>query len=507
MGGMWLKGRQVKQVVLEDRLSQKTSVATVYVVAMFMSIMDSTIVNVALPQLGRDFGVPTAHANTVVVAYLVSLAVFMPASAWLGDRFGTKRVLLSALVVFTGASALCGAAQSLGELVAFRVLQGVGGGMLAPVGLAMLFRVYPPAERVRAARILIVPTALSPAIGPVVGGLLVTNLSWRWAFYVNVPIGIAGLLFGLLFLREQERHDPGRFDTPGFLLSGAGLGSLMFALSEGPAQGWTSPGIIVAAVAGIVLLAVMVRVELRTKQPMLDLSLLANRLFRTTTGAFIVDTAAFLGSLFLVALFYQDGFGVSPLQSGLSTFPEALGVMAGAQIAGRLYPRYGPRRLVTAGMAGVAASLALISLVPFSASLWQMRAYMVLLGLSQGHAFVPTQTAAFATVSAEATGRAATMFNAGRQLGGAMGVAVLSTVLSAASAFHRAGGGAQAAAARPGIGAYHAAFLTAAAIALAGAMWARKINDADAAPTMRQGGARPPASPRADPPGRPASRS
>jgi EmrB/QacA subfamily drug resistance transporter len=481
---MWPKGPPVKEGVLEDRLSQKISVATVYVVAMFMSIMDATIVNVALPQIGRDFGVPTAHANSVIVAYLVSLAVFMPTSAWLGDRFGGKRVLLSALVVFTAASALCGAAQSLGELVAFRVLQGVGGGMLAPVGLAMLFRVFPPAERVRAARILIVPTALSPAIGPVVGGLLVTDMSWRWAFYVNVPIGIAGLLFGLLFLREQERHDPGRFDVPGFALSGAGLGALMYALSEGSAQGWTSPGIIAAAVAGAVLLAALVRVELRTKQPLLDLSLLSNRLFRNTSGAFIVDTVAFLGSLFLVALFYQDGFGVSPLQSGLSTFPEALGVMAGAQIAGRLYPRYGPRRLVTAGMTGVAASLVLMAFVPFSASLWWMRAFMVLLGICQGHAFVPTQTAAFATISPADTGRAATMFNAGRQLGGALGVAVLSAVLSAAVALQH-GGSAQSATAKPGIGAYHAAFLTAAAIALAGAMWARAINDADAVPTMR----------------------
>ncbi|MGE5287627.1 MAG: MDR family MFS transporter [Micromonosporaceae bacterium] len=487
MGGMWLEGRQVKKGVLEDRLSQKTSVATVYVVAMFMSIMDATIVNVALPQLGREFGVPTAHVGTVVVAYLVSLAVFMPASAWLGDRFGTKRVMLAAIVVFTAASALCGAAQSLGELVAFRVVQGVGGGMLAPVGLAMLFRVFPPAERVRAARILILPIALAPALGPVLGGLLVTYLSWRWAFYVNVPLGIAGLLFGLAFLREQPRHKPGGFDVPGFLLSGAGLGALMYALSQGAAQGWTSPRIIVAGAAGAVMLAVLVRVELATLKPMIDFRLLHNRLFRTTSGAFIVDTVAFLGSLFLVALFYQDGFGVSALQSGLSIFPEALGVMVGAQIAGRLYPRFGPRRLMAAGMTGVAISLALIAAVPFSASLWQMRVYMVLLGVSQGHAFVPAQTAAFATISPAATGRAATMFNAGRQLGGALGVAVLGTVISSVGAVHQADG-----AALPGAAAYHAAFLVAAGIALAGALWARAINDADATPTMRQDGAHAP---------------
>ncbi len=466
--------------MLTGRLSQKTSVAAVYVLAMFMSIMDATIVNVALPRLGRQFGVPAAHVDTVVVAYLVSLAVFMPASGWLGDRFGTKRVLLAALVIFTGASALCGAAQDLAQLVLFRVVQGVGGGMLAPVGLAMLFRVFPPAERVRAARILIVPTALAPAIGPVLGGLLVTDLSWRWVFYVNVPIGVAGLLFGLLFLREQRSGKTDRFDLPGFLLSGVGLGALMYALSEGAAKGWTSPGIVAAAVAGLAALAALVRVELRAGEPMLDLRLLGNRLFRTTTGTLIVSTAAFLGSLFLVALFYQDGFGVSALQSGLSTFPEALGIMAGSQLAGRLYARYGPRRLMTTGLIGVAATLALIAAVPFSASLWQMRGYMLLLGLCQAHVFIPAQAAAFATVSPAATGRASTMFNAGRQLGGAAGVAVLSTVISAIGVSHHVGG-----VARPDAAGYHAGFLAAAGIALAGAVWATAINDADAAPTMR----------------------
>ena len=472
--------------MLTGRLSQKTSVAAVYVLAMFMSIMDVTIVNVALPRLGRQFGVPPAQVDVVVVAYLVSLAVFMPASGWLGDRFGTKRVLLTALVIFTAASALCGAAQNLAQLGLFRILQGVGGGMLAPVGLAMLFRVFPPAERVRAARILVVPTALAPAIGPVLGGLLVTDLSWRWVFYVNLPIGIAGLLFGLLFLREQRSGNADRFDLPGFLLSGAGLGALMYALAEGPAKGWTAPGIVAPAVAGLASLAVLVRVELRADQPMLDLRLLANRLFRTTTGALIVGTAAFLGSLFLVALFYQDGFGVSALQSGLSTFPEALGIMAGSQLSGRLYPRYGPRRLMMTGQAGVAATLALIAAVPFTASLWQMRGYMVLLGVCQAHVFIPAQAAAFATVSPASTGRAATMFNAGRQLGGAVGVAVLSTVISAIGVSHQIGG-----VTRPDAAGYHAAFLAAAGIALAGAVWATAINDADAAPTMQARPGRP----------------
>jgi EmrB/QacA subfamily drug resistance transporter len=462
-------------------LNQKIAVSIVFVTAMFLTIMDATIVNVALPQLGREFHVPAAQVDTVVVGFLVSLAVFIPASGWLGDRFGTKRVLLTALVIFTGASALCGLAQSIDQLILFRIVQGIGGGMLAPVGMAMLFRTFPPEERVRASRILIVPTAFAPATGPVLGGLLVTDLSWRWAFYVNVPLGIAGFLFGLVFLDEATQEDAGSFDLPGFLLAGAGLGALMYAVSEGPAKGWTSSGIAVTGALGVVLLAALVFVELRSPAPMLDLRLLGNRLFRSASVALVLSMVSFLGTLFLAALFFQDGFGVSALQSGLSTFPEAIGIMAGAQIAARLYPRIGPRRLMVSGHVGVAASVGLMALVPFSASLWVMRGLMVLLGLSQAHVFTPAQAAAFATISPAATGRASGLFNAGRQVGGAVGVALLSTIISAVGVFHVVGGTAQ-----PNAAAYHWAFLAAAATALLAALVARTVDDRAAAPTMRR---------------------
>ena len=462
-----------------DRLPAKVSVSVVYVLALFMTIMDTTIVNVALPSLGRDFGVQPAHVNTVVVGYLVSLAVFMPASAWLGERFGTRRVFLAALVIFSVASALCGLAQSVGQLVLFRILQGVGGGMLTPVGMAMLFRTFAPHERVRASRILIVPTAFAPALGPVLGGLLTTDLSWRWAFYINVPIGIFGLLFGLLFVRDQRGGEAGEFDVIGFILAGAGLGSLMFALSDGPGRGWTSPLIDVCAAIGVVLLVVLVLVELRRREPLLDLSVLTNRLFANTSSVVVIGTTAFLGSLFLVALFYQDGFGVSPLQSGLSTFPEALGVMGGAQVASRLYPRIGPRRIMAAGLVGVIATLVLIAQVPLSASLWVMRVLMFVIGFAMAHVFVPGQAASFATVSHAATAPASTLFNAGRQLGGAIGVAILSTVISAVGVVHVVGGRHV-----PNATAYHAAFLTAAAIEALALLLVFRVSDKEAAPSM-----------------------
>jgi EmrB/QacA subfamily drug resistance transporter len=463
------------------RISQKVAVGAVFVAAMFMSIMDATIVNVALPTIGRDFKVGATAVASISIAFLVSLAVFIPASGWLGDRFGGKRVLLAAIAVFTAASALCGLASSLAELVAFRVLQGAGGGMLAPVGMAMLFRVFPPEERIRASAILTVPTTLAPALGPVLGGLLVTDLSWRWVFYVNLPIGAAAFAFGAIFLRQPAQQRPGRFDLAGFLLSGAGLGLLMYGVSEGPNAGWHQPQVLATIAAGAVLLAAMVVTELRSAAPIVDLRLLRNRLFRSGNGVMVLGSIAFLGTLYAISLYYQDGRGLSALGSGLSTFPEALGVMGGAQLASRvLYPRLGPRRHITGGLAGVAASIGLLAVLGPQTSLWWARLLMLTLGLSMAQVFVPVQAAAFATITPAATGRASTMFNAVRQLGGAVGVAVLTTAIVLVGPVRDAAQGHPVA----NLAAYRVAFLAAAAIALCGVACSLSIRDADAAATI-----------------------
>jgi EmrB/QacA subfamily drug resistance transporter len=461
-------------------MSQKVAVSVVFVAAMFMSIMDVTIVNVALPTIGRDFSVTPTAVDSISIAFLVSLAVFIPASGWLGDRFGGKWVLLIAITVFTIASALCGLASSLGELVAFRILQGAGGGMLAPVGLAMLFRAFPPAERIRAAAILTVPTTLAPALGPVLGGLLVTDLSWRWVFYVNLPIGAAAVAFGILFLSQTAESEPGRFDLAGFLLSGIGLGLLMYGVSEGPDLGWGSPTVLASTSAGLVLLAGMVVVELRTPEPIVALRLLGNRLFRSANGVMILGSVAFIGTLFAITLYYQDGRGLSALQSGLSTFPEAIGVMVGAQLASRvLYPRLGPRRHIAIGLTGIAVSIGLLSLLGAGSSLWWARLLMFTLGLAMGQVFVPTQAAAFATITPAATGRASTMFNAVRQLGGAIGVALLTTIIVLIGAVHRVAGHEVV-----NLTSYRITFLAAAAVSLAAVAPALSIHDADAAATI-----------------------
>ncbi len=466
------------------RMSQKIAVATVFVSAMFMNIMDITIVNVALPTIGRDFHIAPTAVDGVVIAYLVSLAVFIPASGWMGDHFGGKQVLLGAIAVFTLGSALCGLAQNETQLVVFRVLQGAGGGMMAPVGMAMLYRVFPPAERVRTASIITIPTTMAPAIGPVLGGFLVTAVTWRWVFFVNLPIGIAALVFGALYLERSEKHDAGRLDVPGFVLGGAGLGLLMYGVSVGPLQSWSSTDVVASCLVGSALLAVFVFVELRTERPMVDLRLLRERLFRSTNIVLFLAMAAFLGMLYLIPLYFQDARGLSALQSGLSTFPEAFGVMIGAQFASRLiYPSVGPRRHIAGGLLGVAVCLLVLTQVGASTNLWILRGLMFVVGWMMAQVMVPTQAAAFARITPASMGRASTFFNTMRQVGSATGVAILSTVLIGAGSVHR-NGTAHATTASPAIGAYHYAFLAAALFALVAVPFALGIHDADAAETI-----------------------
>jgi EmrB/QacA subfamily drug resistance transporter len=459
---------------VKARLSQKLVVGAVFVASMFLNIMDATVVNVALPTLSRYFAVPVASVSGVVTAYLVTLAVVMPVSGWLGDRFGARSVLLGAIGLFTAASALCGVATSLPELVVFRAVQGAGGGLMIPVGMAMMFRTYPPAERIRANRLLIVPTLIAPALGPVIGGVLVDGLSWQWIFYINLPVGVAALIFGALFLPRGSEHPPGPFDLPGFLLAGTGFPLFMFALSTGATSGWGAASVLATGVAGLVLLALFVHVELRAAAPMLRLRIYANRLFRATNLQLTFAGAGFVGTLFLVPLLLQNGLGFSAVHSGLSTFPEAIGGMIGVQVTTRLYKRVGPRRLMIAGMCGTVVTIGGMAFAGPGNAAWLIPVLMFFTGGSFGFAMAPSQAAALATVSAAETGHASTLLNTLRQAGGAAGVALLGTVLGATGA------------SSADLAGYRLAFLAAAGLMLLGAGFSSLVSDADAAPTMAE---------------------
>lgn len=458
-------------------MEYKVAVAAVFVSAMFLDILDTTIVNVALPQMGRDF--LSDSVEWVVLGYTLSLAMWIPASGWLGDRFGTKRVFLTALGAFIVGSTMCGLSQSLGQLIAFRFLQGIGGGMLTPVGVAMLFRAWPPAERAKASTIIMVPTLAAPALGPILGGLLVTNFDWRWIFYINVPLGILAFCFGMATLRENTEPSAGRFDVPGFVFSALGLSLVVYALSEGPRSGWTSPLILTTGAIGLVSFVLLVMVELRAVSPMLDLRLLGERLFRMSNIISALSFPSFVGLIFVLPLYLQNLRGLSALESGLTTFPQAIGVLLTSQIAGRLYPTIGPRRLIAGGLAAAAVINASFALLEIDSSLWAVRILIFVRGFCMGFAFVPMQAASYARISPADNGRASSIFSTQRQMALSIGIAILATVLS--SFVPLTGEVSDVARAMTG---YRATFIVCGVFSLSAAIAALFVHDEDAAATM-----------------------
>lgn len=460
-------------------VAYKYVVAEVFVSALFLDLLDTTIVNVALRTIGEEF--QTEAIEWIVLGYTLSLAVWIPASGWLGDRFGTKRVFLIALGLFVGGSVLCGAAQTIGQLVAFRVLQGVGGGMLTPIGVAMLFRAFPPIERARASTIVMIPTLAAPALGPVVGGFLTETAGWRWIFLVNVPFGIVALAFGLRFLREHTEPTAGRFDVPGFVLSGFGLASIAYALSEGPRNGWTDPWVVGLGISGTIAFVLLVYVETHRPEPMLALRLFRHRSFRATNIVMAFGMASFIGLTFVLPLYLQGLRGLDPFESGLTTFPQAIGILISSQIAGRIYGRIGPRRLVVGGMLGAAVAMSSLLLVGLDTDLWWIRLAIFARGLAMGFTFVAVQAASYAEIPAADNGRASALFSTQRQMSVTIGIALMATVLASFTTLTAAPDDPQRA-----LTGYHWTFALATALALVAALLAAvSIRDEDAAATMR----------------------
>jgi EmrB/QacA subfamily drug resistance transporter len=466
------------------RLEYKWIVALLATFAIFMELLDSTVVNVAIPTLGRDFHVTTASTiQWVITGYLLSLAVFIPVSGWAADRFGSKRVFMFALSMFTGSSLLCALAWNVESLIAFRIMQGIGGGMLSPVAFATLWRAFPPSERSVAAGIMVVPAAAAPACGPVVGGALLKWASWEWIFLVNVPVGVAALIISFFYLREQRSPEPGRFDPYGFGLSASGLASLLYALSLVGSRGFGDARVIAFGLGGAALTVAFGFVELRIAEPMIDVRILKDGLFRACNIAWLVTQFTFSSMIFLLTFELQAARGLSPLESGLTTFPMAIGVMLIAQPASRLYRITGPRRLIFIGLAVSAAVTLTLYRLDLETNLWALRALMLARGLGFGLVLVPLQAATYATVPPAITGRATALYSSSAQVAGSLGVAVAAALLTSRLAHHGAQLG-NPVTRTASLHAFQDDFLIMGLIALAGIAVAFLISDRAAAATM-----------------------
>jgi EmrB/QacA subfamily drug resistance transporter len=406
-------------------------VAGVVILGAIMSILDATIVNVALDALSRDLNSPLATIQWVATGYLLSLAIVIPLAGWFSERFGSKPVWLTSVALFGAGSALCGLATSAGMLIAFRVLQGLGGGMIMPVSMSVLAQTAGPQRVGRVMSVVGVPMLLGPILGPVIGGLIVGSASWRWIFYVNVPIVVAALVLGTRLLpRALGRADAGRLDWVGVALLCPGMAGVVFGLSETESHGGLAqPGAYLPMIAGAVLVALFARHALRTARPLLDVRLFRSRHFAAAAGTTFLIGAAMFGSMLLLPLYYQVARGQDALAAGLLMAPQGIGAALAMPFSGRLVDRIGGGRVALAGCSVLTLATVPFAFVTGHTSTLLLHGVLLVRGLGLGFAMMPAMAAAYARLDTSDVPRATSALNALQRIGGSIGTALLAVVL------------------------------------------------------------------------------
>ena len=406
------------------------TLAAVVILGSIMTILDATIVNVALPTLARDFRTSVATIQWVPTAYLLAFASVIPASGWAVERFGARRVWLLSLAAFLAGSLGCGLSGSVGELIAFRVLQGAGGGMILPVGQAILARAAGPQRMGRVMSIVGVPLLLGPVLGPVIGGALVGAASWRWIFFVNLPVGAVALAAALRLLPAGPSSREARLDVPGLVLLSGGIAAFLYGLAE-TSQPGTSNGAAAIGI-GLALVAAFCVYALRAARPVIDLRLFARRGFATAAAANLVLGIALFGAALLLPLYYEIVRGRTPLQTGLLLIPQGLGAALAMPAAGALTDRYGARPVVTGGvLVALAGTVAYTQIAP-ATPYWYLTLALLLIGAGLGATITPSMAAAYQATDRASIPAATAAIGTIQRIAGATGTALLAVTLQRA---------------------------------------------------------------------------
>jgi EmrB/QacA subfamily drug resistance transporter len=409
-------------------------IAGVVILGMIMSILDTTIVNVALRTLGHDLHSSISQIQWVVTGYLLSLAAVIPITGWAARRYGAKRVYMTSLVLFTAGSALCAVAASTTTLVLFRVLQGIGGGMIMPVGQLIMAQVAGPRRMGRVMGIVSMPAMLAPILGPVVGGLILQNLHWSWIFLVNVPIGVIAFIAGWRTLPHTESGEAGRLDVTGLALLSTASSATVYGLSQlGTHSSLTAPAVVWPIVVGVMLAGAFCWHALRVERPLLDVRLYANRVFGAASLTTFGLGAALFGAMILVPLYYQEVRHESVIVTGLLVGPQGLGMLLVMPLMGRLTERFGGGRVALFGVTILCIGTIPLAFVGTGTSILYISLVLLARGVGIGFAFVPAMTAAFAALRPDQLSDATPQLNVLQRIGGAIGTAVLAVVLQRAS--------------------------------------------------------------------------
>jgi EmrB/QacA subfamily drug resistance transporter len=426
-------------------------VAWVVVLGAIMSILDVTVVNVAINTLASDFDTTLTTIQWVATGYTLALATVIPLSGWGADRFGTKRLYMTSIALFALGSVLSGLAWSAESLIFFRILQGFGGGMILPAGMTILTRAAGTDRIGRVMAVIGIPMLLGPIFGPILGGWLVDDFSWRWIFFINIPIAIAALALASRVLPRDVPRAEERLDWVGLALLSPGLAAVIYGLAQSAsAGGFDQPEVFGPIAAGLVLLALFVRHALRTTDPLIDLRLFQNRTFSVASATLVLAIIAVFGGMLLLPLYLQAVRLESAMATGLLLAPQGFGAMLTMPIAGRLADRTGVGRIVPFGLALVGISFLALTQLEADTSYWALGAVLFVMGAGMGATMMPVFTGAMQTLRQAAVARASTTLNINQQVGASIGTAVLSVLLANALAEQlpgAAGGGIGAAAA------------------------------------------------------------
>jgi EmrB/QacA subfamily drug resistance transporter len=407
------------------------------IIGLFMVILDATAVNVALPTLVKDFHVSLTSLQWVLTGYMLAQAAVIPLAGWLSDRFGAKRVFLTAIALFTLGSALCAVAQSNEMLIAFRILQGLGGGCLMPIGMAYTYRLSPPDKRGVVMGTIGIPILFAPAVGPTVSGWLVEYASWRWIFSINLPIGLFALWLGLRKLPHVDTQAAGDLDLPGMILGPLAFSMLSYGVSEG-ATSWTSVNTLGGLIGGAVALVAFVLVELRASKPLLEMRVFKSIDFSIAVVAQWVGQIALFGGIFLVPLFLQQVRLYGPFDTGMVMMAQALTAAAFMPIGGRLFDKIGARPLVAGGLGLVGLGTFLLTRLSGSTTETDLIFPLMLRGAGMALMMMPLNTHILNSAPRKLVSRVTSLTAALQSVVNSLAIAGLSTVLASRASFHQA---------------------------------------------------------------------
>jgi DHA2 family multidrug resistance protein len=414
-------------------------VAIAVMFATFMEVLDTTVVNVSLPHIAGSLSVSVDEAAWALTSYLVANAIILPMTGWLANFFGRKRMLLGAVFGFTTASFLCGLAPNLSTLVFFRIVQGATGGALQPLSQAVMLEAFPPNDRGKAMAFWGLGIVVAPMLGPVIGGWLTDNYSWRWVFYINLPVGLMSILMTRWFIFDPPyiRRSNRGIDYWGIGMLAVGVGALQLVLDRGQEEDWFESNwmVLLGLVAVLGLVAFVIR-ELRARDPVVQLRVFKDRTY--SAGVFLMTVLGFVlyGSLLLVPIFLQTLLGYPALSAGIAMAPRGLGSFLMMPVVGTLLSRLDPRKVLAVGLAGAAWSLYALSRLNLEAGYWDIFWPQFIQGAALALLFVPLTTATMDPIPKEQMGNATSMFNLMRNLGGSFGIAAATTYLFRRQQFH-----------------------------------------------------------------------